>query len=265
MVVKIIMIEKRISKDRSEEMARLLLFPFLFCFNLLKIVNRQVRSWIGLQTKDNLMLDLEALCKKHSLKPRGVIHIGAHEGREISLYRKMGFQNILFIEANPVVFERLKETISGISNVKAVNCAINNLDGETTLYVTSYDQSSSVLPLKEVKRIYPFITESHQVKVQSRKLDRLLQEQQLDPSDFNIMNIDIQGAELMAFQGAINTLKHIEAINTEVNYQELYEGCAIIDQIDEFLASKGFKRVATTTPFHPSWGDAFYVKKRTSA
>ena len=129
--------------------------------------------------------------------------------------------------------------------------------------MTSYDQSSSILPLKEVKRIYPFIAESHQVKVQSRTLDRLLQEQQLDPSDFNIINIDIQGAELMAFQGAINTLKHIEAINTEVNYQELYEGCAIIDQIDEFLANKGFKRVATITPFHPSWGDAFYVKKKT--
>ncbi len=251
------------SKYRSEEIVRLLLFPLLFGWTLFKIANRQVRSWIGLQTKDNLMLDLEALFKKHSLKPLGVIHIGAHEGLEISLYRKMGFKNILFIEANPAVFERLKENISGQPNVKAVNCAISNSNGEAILYVTSYDQSSSVLPLKEVKRIYPFIAESHQVIVQSRTLDRLLQEQQLDPSDFNLINIDIQGAELMAFQGAINTFKHIEAINTEVNYKELYEGCAIIDQIDEFLANKGFERVATITPFHPSWGDAFYVKKNT--
>ena len=76
-----------------------------------------------------------------------------------------------------------------------------------------------------------------------------------------MLSFDIQGAELLAFQGSINLLKHIEAINTEVNFEELYEGCALIDQIDDFLNLHGFQRVKTTTPYHPSWGDAFYVKK----
>ncbi len=252
-----------ISKYRSEKIFRLLTFLPLFFFTLLKIVNNKFRAMLGLQIIDNLMLDIKALCRKHSIKPSGVIHIGAHEGLEITLYQKMGFKNILFIEANPAVFERLKENITGMPNVKIVNCAISDSNGETTLYVTSQDLSSSILPLKEHQRIYPSIVESCQITVQSRTLDKLLEEQQLELSDFNMINIDIQGAELMTFQGAINTLKHIEAINTEVNYQELYEGCAIIDQVDEFLANKGFKRVATITPFHPSWGDAFYVKKKT--
>ncbi|MEG4998382.1 FkbM family methyltransferase [Microcoleus sp. B4-D4] len=207
------------------------------------------------------MLDLQQLCVKHSVVPRGVIHIGAHEGKEIARYQAMGVQRILLIEANPVVFERLKTNIAGFFNVLAVNCAISNINGTSTLYVTSLDQSSSILPLKEHQKIYPQIKEVERVVVESRNLDTLLEELQVNPADFNILNIDIQGAELLAFQGATNVLKHIEAINTEVNYEELYEGCALIDEIDEFLEICGFDRVATTTPFHPSWGDAFYVKK----
>ncbi|MEG4454186.1 FkbM family methyltransferase [Microcoleus sp. N9_A1] len=207
------------------------------------------------------MLDLQQLCVKHSVVPRGVIHIGAHEGKEIARYQAMGVQRILLIEANPVVFERLKTNIAGFFNALAVNCAISNINGTSTLYVTSLDQSSSILQLKYHQEIYPEIKEVDRVVVESRTLDTLLEELQINPAEFNMLNIDIQGAELLALQGATNVLKYIEAINTEVNYEELYEGCALIDDIDDFLENCGFDRAATTTPFHPSWGDAFYVKK----
>ncbi|WP_445176620.1 FkbM family methyltransferase [Microcoleus sp.] len=207
------------------------------------------------------LLDLQQLCGKHSVAPRGIIHIGAHDGKEIARYRAMGVQRVLFVEANPAVFERLKTNIAGFPNVVAVNCAVSNINGTSTLYVTSMDQSSSILPLKEHQKFYPEIKEVERVFVESRTLDTLLEELQINPADFNILNIDIQGAELLALQGATNVLKYIEAINTEVNYEELYEGCALIDEIDDFLEMCGFDRVATTTPFHPSWGDAFYVKK----
>jgi len=207
------------------------------------------------------LLDLQQLCGKHSVAPRGIIHIAAHEGKEIARYREMGVQSVLFVEANPVVFERLKTNIAGFPHVLAVNCAVSNINGTSTLYVNSMDQSSSILPLKEHQKFYPEIKEVERVVVESRTLDTLLEELQINPADFNILNIDIQGAELLALQGATNVLRYIEAINTEVNYEELYEGCALIDEIDDFLEMCGFDRVATTTPFHPSWGDAFYVKK----
>ncbi|TAE02118.1 MAG: FkbM family methyltransferase [Oscillatoriales cyanobacterium] len=190
-----------------------------------------------------------------------MIHVGAHEGTEITAYQQMGAQKVLFVEANPSVFERLQANIAVYPNVEAVNCAIADRNGTIDLHVTSFDQSSSILQLKHHQEIYPHITETHQITVESKKLDTLLQEQELNPSDFNILNIDIQGAELLALQGATNWLNYVELINTEVNYEELYEGCALIDQLDEFLERYGFYRVATTTPIHPSWGDAIYVKK----
>jgi|GEM_PF-981914 methyltransferase, FkbM family len=225
-------------------------------------VNERFRSTVLGQATDG-KLDIQKLCQENSITPRGVIHIGAHEGGELTSYQAMGVNKILFIEANPVVFERLQANMAAYPNVQTVNCAISNHNGTIDLRVTSFDQSSSILPLKHHLDIYPNITETHQVTVQSRTIDTLLQELGLNPSDFNILNIDIQGAELLALQGATNWLKYVEAINTEVNYEELYEGCALIDQMDRFLKTAGFDRVATTTPIHPSWGDAIYVKKPT--
>ena len=207
------------------------------------------------------MLPLAELCASNSVKPRGVIHIGAHEGQELSDYLAMGVERILYIEANPTVFERLQKKVINYPSVQAVCCAIGKENGTVTLHITSMDQSSSILPLKRSSEIYPMIQETEQITVPCKTLDSLLEELNLNPVEFNILNIDIQGAELLALQGASQTLKYIEAINTEVNYEELYAECALIDEIDSFLETYDFERVATTTPYHPSWGDAFYAKK----
>jgi hypothetical protein len=69
----------------------------------------------------------------------------------------------------------------------------------------------------------------------------------------------------MVLKGATEVLRHIEAINVEVNFAELYRDCAQIEDIDDMLKSAGFARVATVSIAHPSWGDAFYVRRRSGA
>ncbi len=250
----------KILPDRLEYKPTFLPEDENFEFSNFLAVNERFRSNVLGEVTDG-KLNIQELCSQYSIAPRGVIHVGAHEGTEITAYQQMGAQKVLFVEANPSVFERLQANIADYPNVEAVNCAIVDRNGTIDLHVTSFDQSSSILQLKRHQEIYPHITETHQITVQSKTLDTLLQEQELNPSDFNILNIDIQGAELLALQGATNWLKSVELINTEVNYEELYEGCALIDQLDEFLEGHGFQRAATTTPIHPSWGDAIYVKK----
>jgi FkbM family methyltransferase len=206
------------------------------------------------------MLDLHKLCVQYAITPQGVIHVGAHQGHEIETYQHMGIKNIFLIEANPVVFEQLQGKIAKMPDVQAINCAVSDQNGSAILHVTSMDQSSSLLPLKLHQEWFPEIKEIAQITVPSRTLDSLLEGLNLSPINYNILNLDIQGAELLALKGATNLLSHIQAINTEVNYEELYAGCAMIDDLDNFLNGYGFERVATTTPYHPAWGDAFYVK-----
>ncbi|MBF0225727.1 MAG: FkbM family methyltransferase [Desulfobacterales bacterium] len=215
-----------------------------------------------LLNKEAVMPDLENLLQKNSIRPKGIIHIGAHYGQEISKYLKLGASKIIFIEANPVVFEHLKKNIQHVPNVIAVNCAITDFCGFIDLYVTSNDQSTSVLKLKKHSEIYPNIKETHKVKVKASTLDKLIEELNFDYSEFNFLTIDIQGAELLALKGAEKTLDYIDAINTEINFEELYEGCALIGDIDEFLEKFDFKKKNLSTPFHPSWGDAFYIKQK---
>ena len=210
-----------------------------------------------------MKLDLRNLFSKNLVTPKGIIHVGAYNGKDIKLYQTLNISKILFIEANPTVFETLKANITTASvDVQAVNYAISNQNGKIKLYVNSMEQSSSIFPLKNYRDIYPNIKETHQLIVESKTLDTLLKELQLSPTDFNILNLDIQGAELLALEGATNLLQYIDAVYTKVNYEELYEGCALAEKIDEFLVHTGFGRVAVAKPFHPSWGDAFYVRKQ---
>ncbi|AWU98022.1 FkbM family methyltransferase [Azospirillum ramasamyi] len=211
------------------------------------------------------MLDLATLLPAHGIRPRGVVHVGAHEGREANAYRAMGASPILFVEANPELSGTLAHRFAGADDVFIAACAAGEAPGRAVLHLTSSDQSSSLLPLGLHSRIYPSITEVGQVEVTVRPLDEIVARSGRTVADFNLLNMDIQGAELLALRGASQLLQHIEAINLEVNFAELYQGCAQIEDIEAHLTAAGFRRVAMTCPYHPSWGDALYVRIATPA
>jgi hypothetical protein len=53
----------------------------------------------------------------------------------------------------------------------------------------------------------------------------------------------------------------VKAVFTEVNTEEVYKGCALISQIDDFLSPLGFERVETVMWKNHPWGDALYIRK----
>ncbi|MGA7413963.1 MAG: FkbM family methyltransferase [Bryobacteraceae bacterium] len=201
------------------------------------------------------------ICTTHRILPRGIIHVGAHEGTELPWYQSCGFQKILFIEANPAVFENLRMNALDAVGVTVVNRAVTDKAGPILLNVTSFDQSSSILELGTHLQHYPGVEAVQSIVVEGATLDMVLEENGLDPAEFNFLTMDIQGAELLALRGAAATLAHIEAVITEIHFEDLYQGCAQIDDIDLVLESYGFERVNTYS-IHRAWGDAVYVKSR---
>lgn len=210
-----------------------------------------------------MILDLKMLFQKYNFKLTGVLHIGAHVGQELDFYQQMHAQKVVCVEANPKVFEKLVEVVKTYPNVQAVCCAISDKNGKIPFYITSNTESSSILKLKYHAKIYSNIVETECIEVNSYTIDNLIKSMNnIEPSDFNFINIDIQGAELLAFQGATNLLEHhIKVISTEINYKELYKSCGLKDDLDKFLGKFGFVCKEISCHYHPSWGDAFYVKE----
>jgi hypothetical protein len=75
----------------------------------------------------------------------------------------------------------------------------------------------------------------------------------------NILNIDIQGAELLALKGLGNLLENFNFIYTEVNEKEIYIKCALLSEIDEYVSTFGFERRYLNTL--NGYGNALYIKK----
>ncbi|MGL5082746.1 MAG: FkbM family methyltransferase [Microcoleaceae cyanobacterium] len=212
-----------------------------------------------------MKLDLHALCQKHRIMPRGVIHVGSYDGQDIKRYPIPEAAEILIVEANPTVAQQLQTHFARTSSIRVVNFAISDHSNTATLYIPAIESNSSILPFTGYQDIYPNLKETRQITVESHTLSTLLAELHLDPANFNLLYLNIQGAELLALQGASQLLKQIEAIYTTISYQELFEGGALIDQVDAFLEQYHFRRVAQANPYHPAWGEVFYVYQSTDS
>lgn len=204
-----------------------------------------------------MLFDLGWLIKEYKAMLTGVIHVGAHFGLEIAEYNKVAsIQKIIMFEPDPDSFSELIKQQS--EKTRCVNCALGR-DEMRTLFYRSADnkgQSNSLLkPLYHLIQ-YPDIVFKDSMFVDLYELDSF----NLGPV-YNFINIDVQGYELEVFKGSKKTLEHVDYVMTEVNRAELYEGCCMVEQLDEFLGTFKFNRVETLW-LGGTWGDAFYIKEK---
>ena len=209
-----------------------------------------------------MLIDFNIL-QKYGIVPRGTIHVGMHKAEEYEIYKAAGVKHIIFIEANPYL---VKEAMSKNMDAFILCAAVSDKRERVKFNITNNGESSSILELGDHATIYPGI-----VNVDSIEMDALTLEDVLlsgiyyghlipyDSRDYNIFNLDIQGAELKAMMG-YNGWDLTDAVFTEVNYREMYKGCALIGEIEEFLAEKGFLKVEEVDT-GAGWGDALFVKK----
>lgn len=203
-----------------------------------------------------MLIGLDKL-SEFGVVPKGVIHVGMHKAEEFPAYVENKIEDVLFIEANQQLINGFGYEIPEGMNVSICCAAVSDCEEEVTFTITNNGMSSSILELADHSEVYPHIVAVQKVNMTTTVLDKILSK--VDPSKFNILNIDIQGAELKAMRG-MSDWSHIQAVYTEVNYREMYVGCSKLDEITEFLSEKGFSLVEN----HDTgcgWGDALYIKQ----
>lgn len=201
---------------------------------------------------------IHSVLRSNSIHIQGALHIGAHECEELPFYNQLGLDNtdIIWIDAIPSKVDEAKQR--GIPNV--YNALITDEDDADILFnISNNGQSSSVLEFGTHAYEHSWVVYVDKIQEKSITVDTFFHRNNIDPSKYNFWNFDIQGAELMALKGAINSIQHADALYLEVNVNELYKNCALIGEIDIFLAQYNFQRVLTNITCH-GWGDALYIR-----
>jgi len=208
-----------------------------------------------------MLIDLLQLREKYGIYPKTVLHVGAHKAEEHFLYTQLGVQNVYWVEANKKLAEELKpiESITSCPMNSLVFCeVVGESDGDTvTFHTSNNNQSSSILELGEHSSLFPDVVYTGAEERQTKTISSILAEVGSPQIDF--LNLDIQGAELLAMKG-FKELANVQFIYTEINSREVYKGCALVEQIDEYLAQLGFIRAETAFWNDHPWGDALYIK-----
>lgn len=206
---------------------------------------------------------------ENNIKVDGVIHVGAHRGEEIYDYEKLGAKQIIWIEPNPDVFRELEIALSRAeTSVESYGfcVAASDSDCEEIDFHICYGPDAGFMKgnkgcsslLKPKGRFEEWHKKT--IKVETVKLDTLISTNEFKYSDFQLLDMDTQGAELLVLKGATKVLESVKYVTTEATWDNPdYINNVMFDELKGYLESFGFEHMETFE--HTSdWGDALFVK-----
>lgn len=229
-----------------------------------------------------MMLDFDQLLEKYNIKINGIIHVGAHEGMETVAYVKHNVKDVILVEANPFRFSNLTESLNTgryvtwcspltysyfsvneaeiLKGYKAFNYAVSDKeDGTITFNLSNFDGGTdSIFKINEWGRDSSWAPYEHvaEIEVPTTTLDKIVE----NKANYNFLNMDVEGAELMVLRGASEVLKHMDCIMLETQDKIRFEGSCTRQQLVEFLDGYGFE----LKEYHDTgkeWGDCLFLKK----
>ncbi|MBE9225252.1 FkbM family methyltransferase [Phormidium sp. LEGE 05292] len=162
---------------------------------------------------------------------------------------------------------------------KHIPLALSDTVGEAILYVTKHPMCSSLFPpneayLSRFSELIEYMGLDFTIDIETTTIDDFCQKEGITEIDF--LKVDVQGADLKVLQGAKEILESsILAIQTEVEFCELYLNQPLFSNIDSFLREREFSLfslpvafrhhqvspiVSEINPGQLLWGDALYIR-----
>ncbi len=181
------------------------------------------------------------------LNSRGILHLGAHRGKEAEIYNWLN-KKVIWIEAIPEIFEELKINVNNYYNQRAVKALLGEKNlKKVDFYISNKDQScSSIFNLSEdVKK--GLLWGKHKVemvkkiKLDMQTLDTICEKEQINLRNYDHWIIDLQGAEIHALRGAKKSLIFCNSLSVEISKKDFYEkGSTSWEELKKFLYNNNF-------------------------
>ena len=206
-------------------------------------------------------LDLEYLHKKFLIKPKGIIQVGGFLSSEYIAFQKLNINNLIFIEANPSIIDRLKNNVD--ADCKVLNELITDQDyKEYEFKISNHTQSSSILEFDKHKIYHPDMsTVVETIDLTSITLDTLIDRENININKYDMLMIDVQGAEMLVLKGFSKNLNNIKYVYTELNFDSMYNNCVLEPELTEYMKQNDFV-LLDYFDTGKGWGDGVYVHKR---
>jgi FkbM family methyltransferase len=177
---------------------------------------------------------------------KGIIHVGANDGGERTLYNNYDI-SVIYIEPIPAIFDKLKKNIdldiqSGKKYI-ALNYLIVDKDDEVFDFKISKNNglSSSIYDFKDVTKLFRGLEMVDSLKIHGITLATAIEKEGVNIKNYDAMIIDTQGSELLVLSGAKKIISNFKYIMTEVADFEAYAGCCVLRDIEEFMGENSFK------------------------
>jgi|TARA_R110000824_G_scaffold356223_1_gene543429 FkbM family methyltransferase len=212
-----------------------------------------------------MIFNLRDIEKSIKVAITGAIHVGAFLGEELSDYRSLGLDNTILFEPQEKLYHMTKFKCWPTERV--FNVALGSEDKTVDMFISDRaggvhggaGASSSILQPKKHLAEHPEVTFPKKEKITVKRFDKFIEENEIDIKYHNLLNIDVQGYELEVLKGIGEHLNQIDIVIVEVNRDETYKDCALIEEVDGHLARFNFTRIAVVWQSQ-SWGDALYVR-----
>ena len=174
-----------------------------------------------------------------------VFDIGANVGQWAFYIRQvLPEARIISVEPLPECYGALTAHFKADGRFTAVCCAVSDYDGDTEFRRSSFNQSSSVLPMGDLhKACFPFSAGEEAIRVPCRTLDALAGE--FGALGRILVKMDVQGIEDRVIRGGLKTLSEAKVVVCETSFVELYDGQCLFKDVADLLYPLGFTYAGT--------------------
>lgn len=235
--------------------------------NLLKTMGwRLVRIQPDIRSHADAFHDQQVLFQDSP--PKIIFDVGANHGQTAAEYREHFADALIYsFEPFPETFARLVESAAGDAKIKPQRMALTNVSGESKLFVNKSHYTNSMLPVAPgAARFAPpqWLDSVTEIAVRTMTVDDFARQEKI--SQIDILKLDVQGAEMLALQGASALLdrRAISVVYCEVNFAQMYQNQGDFAEIIQFMREREYVLYGLYNLFYKgdlplAWADAMFL------
>ena len=214
-------------------------------------------SWnkeTGYAVWDHPTAEYTGIFERLNVHIKGIIHVGMWDFVEYGCYTKLVGNNVIGIEANPQVYKDMAKPVADKWGFKCFNEFLSDKDKEVRDFYFAGEGSS-------LYKGQPQWNKNVSIKVQTKTLATVIEENEIDMNGYDFLNIDAEGAEFDVLKGFEKYLEYINVIDLETSYDDRHRSGADHNTIVQWLSERGFELKEMSDSYQSqNWGDSVFAR-----